>query len=392
MEANVAAVNSFYMSKIYYYDLHYQITPEAIALFNGIFKYLKGFQISRERALALPSNGGFGVLDLESQLQGTRAKFVFRLLEAPHEIGGYFKLRLQIAVVQAIHKLTHQPLPENILDLPNSQVSLVYWWRIIQHKQYKLIYEDREIQFSYHNFVHGTFLLPREKAWLLAWFQLLVPISPPPILDFTVLEWSLVTDNYAEWQAGIKLHDPPMKPTHFNHRSKKLASLSSKFHISSKFIQWVSDEKLQRFWPLLRKLQYEFGALDYIKLFHLGYLNYKSPEYFKITTPTQRPFVRSNWLPESPCFFCLSRSNSPRHIYGECNISNKFWNAIVATPRPPWPNILCNLDFPPQLLDNYYRVIYNLLQRVIKMHAENNPTPEIWFNQIIEEANFLAYM
>ena len=392
LEANVAAINSFYMSKIYYYDLHYQITPEAISLFNGIFKYIKGFQISSERARALPSHGGFGVLDLESQLQGTRAKFVFRLLEAPHEIGGYFKLRLQIAVVQTIHQLTHQPLPENMLELTNSQVSLIYWWKIMQHKQYKLIYKDREIQFSYHNIIHDTFLLPREKTWLLAWFQILVPISPPPILQFSDLEWSRVTESYPEWQAGIKLHDPPIALKHFNHRSKKLASLSPKFHLSSKFIQWVPNEKLQRFWSLLEQLQIKYGSLDYIKLFHLGYLNYKSPEYFKITTSSHRPFVRSNWLPASPCFFCLSGSNSPRHIYGECKISYKFWLAIIAHPRPPWPNIICNLDFNPQLLDNYYRVIYNLLMRVVKMHAENNPTPEFWYNQIIEEANFRAYI
>lgn len=94
----VKAIQTYYFTKIYHCDLHLPMTPAEIKQLDLLVSFFKGYRISQVRRRILQIHGGLGMLDLQEQLYGRRAKQVWLACQFTDEHSRYFKFKLQLAV------------------------------------------------------------------------------------------------------------------------------------------------------------------------------------------------------------------------------------------------------------------------------------------------------
>lgn len=389
LEANVAAFNNIYLAKIYYYDLHHPITNDAKSRIERHLNHIKGFWVAQEVTQASPLYGGLGVLNLLHQLEGLRAKFVLRLFEMPDDRTAYFKLRLQADFTRFV--MSHTPDNCSLWEVTKSTRIHAPWWEFICYNKYLVWYKNEYLEFTVATWLKNSHLLPREIAWLEAWFNVTEQLPGRVEIDMKPILWEQIMFYVPERKVTVPPHKPPLLPSHFNHRSRTKAEEVKVPRFSQLFRHHFKGSELRVFWNKFHKLQKKY-QLDYIKLFHLGRLDYIDPKRWDIKHPEKRPFAKSNWLKQSLCFLCLRGNNLPYHIYGECSITALAWSKCISLPRPKLPELLCNLNFPLPALEGYYRVVFHLHKQVVRMHAENIETPREWFTELFRGDHFEAYI
>ena len=168
----------------------------------------------------------------------------------------------------------------------------------------------------------------------------------------------------------------------FHHLSAKQAFDRKALQCSSQFANFLSEADTLRFWTryqsLLHNTNYPIGN---IKLFHLGYFNYRMPLSIPNALHTRRQLPAPHdtnevtWALTSPCMMCNTAQNTLQHLYTECNISLQIWTHLLPTvPRPNWDNFLFNLQFNPNQLYNihtYLMITYQLIQDCQRLHVQN---------------------
>lgn len=246
-----------------------------------------------------------------------------------------------------------------------------------------LLFFGSEIPVSRHRFLFDLSTAIRElnefydfeQAYLSAWQSLVrypsITLEAYDSLDDIPSPIALVTDRNRE----------PITKASFHHLSAKLAFDQKTLHYSSQLKDHLPETEIRHFW---QKYQSQLHKTDYpignIKLFHLGYLNYRMPYAIPNARITYRdlpaPYenLESTWAPNSPCMMCNRYQNTLRHIYSECEISLQLWNYLLPDlPRQNWLDFIFNVNYTnSQLyhLHTYLGITYQLMLSCQRLHVQ----------------------
>ena len=300
----------------------------------------KSKTVSTRRLHTPLQNGGFGLIPLEQQFQGQRAKWVFSLLQSsafdhPH--------LLAIRALLEGKLLQEKPFIKSQLDMQTGK---------------------REVLFHYHWF--GLFCQPgiEQKQWPQATFYL-KSLLPARWLEYLEAWNSLVclqSSILPDWDKVILVDRPingqiPMKifkafnggkvnAALFDQTREKLVSHHFKIIIPSGWVKHFPNlgqgKKWQGRWNSLSKLRSKLP--EAVNLAHLLSLYSLHPGHQVFKVSNQHP---NNSTPI--CQLCLEPNSLENfdHLFTKCQVSRTIWKAC--NPPHPDPPQLANLICPSTL-------------------------------------------
>lgn len=364
------ALNTYILSTLYFKDSHDPIPQTMIKQITDAIDHsinLSTFlhtNVQHIRITTPMSLGGFGLLDLNYQLDGKRGKWIFEAFtnyEQPNFIFiRYYLQSILDEYIYLIHRLYRVKRVWRSLFIPWYYVYFRYTIDGIPFDE-NLI--DSCITEQTKNDLAN---FPRSiAAYTQAWFRI---TSPKPNIKSGKINSTIMIDR--GWQNYIvevmtnpphptvqnkvlnnivdKFQQLPMTDESFKGNStkhfKKSLPLDKSLQYSSRWItKWntipnlLSPPTLHQihlYWLKLSKLSHTVhGGFEELAMFHLGY-------YHKKYHKTQRLFIPD--LPYSSidsCSLCLgSQDETLDHIIDECQVSKYIWTVI---------NQISNTDFPP---------------------------------------------
>ncbi|KAG7665297.1 uncharacterized protein J8A68_000984, partial [[Candida] subhashii] len=153
--------NTYIFSKLYFRDIHCAMASHDIKYLKTRIKtFFKG--IGYNTLTALPTQGGFGLLDLGQQLKGRRAKYVWESLSNVTDWNFLvFRSKLQQFVNEQSDSYNNNSI--RILTIP--------WFSFLT--RLTINYKGQDIAQYIRN---SSIFNSTEKAYLSAWFELVRPI------------------------------------------------------------------------------------------------------------------------------------------------------------------------------------------------------------------------
>ena len=322
--------NTYIFSKVYFRDLH---DPMQISDIKRLTKMVKGHlpPIGEQHLYNLKSKGGFGLLDMEQQLKGRRAKVIYETLTNLTD----WNLIVFRDKLQSFMDYIFPPRTVN-----QTQREIVPWYRFLTDLYVREGSRARIEYLHYEKFTNA------EKEWLKAWFQITKAKNFHWIRDrftgrttwyrrdvykrFTTEEKAYMVRNPPiknDWQHWIDLVDPST----FRSRSAKLAQakpVSSSATLKENF--QLTDDDYQQFWKAIAKVQRRYPkGVEEIHRVHLGHRDRHGS---------------SEALPE--CLMCFNEIPRPQffhHIYQDCSISRTLWDILRPTEITlNLKNLICN--------------------------------------------------
>ncbi|CAH6724004.1 hypothetical protein CLIB1444_30S00122 [[Candida] jaroonii] len=385
----VRAIKTYYVSKLYHYDIHQPMKAEDIKAFNNILGVFKGERFERLRQILPPLHGGLGMIDLQEQLYGRRAKQVWLACQSDAEHSRYFKYKLQEAVNKTFDHTWN----------PSGPTELYPWWEFIIPGRYRcgsrvvstlMVITTMMDMVSIENKPYQ-----REVAWITAWFKLHPrPSRNPDRISMKSLTLEEVLSYTFEPTTTLQYEEKSIVESHFHQRSKKMIEslvktkrhLNKKLMTSTSFRDFVTPDQVQSFWKTFHNTQkYYPHPLDYIKMFNLGYLNFHEADLINKRTgrPALRPNLNTGWGPDSWCYLCSEHNNSPKHIYSECRISLQIWQRLIAGPRPQWHEMYLSENKLNFKFNLYLKTTVDAFEYQVRMQVNGKPCANNWIDEYL---------
>ena len=275
------AINSLVLPKTIYRDLTWPMSKKDATFFDRRLyeHFFKG--ISEERVYGTPNRGGYGLIRLQQQLLGRRAKMIFELF-APDASTSWAKLNL----IHRLHEVAVQVTRFRDDNAP-----------------YKLLLDK--------TYLPEVLKLPtledREKSWLEAWFDTVT------LKIYTEIPLGPLADLPTKYLRGK--FDPertPLSESTFHSLHKKSCLKSDwidvpawpEKHFQSR--QQPSRKEWQKFWNhLLKYTSAQPWQLDILWQFYHGYTaRWMWHSYENITEDQQAAFYYPG------CTLCLTTNTS----------------------------------------------------------------------------------
>ncbi|CAX43512.1 polyprotein of L1-like non-LTR retrotransposon [Candida dubliniensis CD36] len=268
----IKLMNVFIFSQLYYMDLHSPISAAAI---KEIYKKIQGclpFRIAIDRLLTPKHLGGFGLINIASQVKGKRGKQIYHLFTHSHDpLVRAFKFKLQLTINEVLQPFIKQ-------DSSLEGTSIFPWFRFLC--DIKPLCPLGKKQFQQRVF---SKLSKSALSWLKAWFDITSYHGPyiyETISHMSGQEYeSLFEEDFTYILQHVEGVDgKALTEGSFHHLSQKLSSklpIIPKGWSSNTELQFITSLQWKRFWSRLSDLQTEnLGSLQTYHLFVLGYYSH----------------------------------------------------------------------------------------------------------------------
>ncbi|KAI5961161.1 uncharacterized protein KGF55_004086, partial [Candida pseudojiufengensis] len=164
----IRMMNVFILSKIYYLDLHQPLDKTNIKKLNLAIQNKLPFKISLQKLHKPLRLGGFGLIDLDIQLQGRKAKEIYKLFtDEKNTTTNYLRFRLQQVCLHIFPTV-----------LQNERLRVYPWYHFLQQSTPFQDISFEDIKTRILNQIPDP-----EKSWFLAWFEMVSNKNVPCIQE-----------------------------------------------------------------------------------------------------------------------------------------------------------------------------------------------------------------
>ncbi|CAK7916718.1 unnamed protein product [[Candida] anglica] len=343
-------LNSYAFSKLYFRDLHHPMTTEDILELTKVTKrFFPG--IGGDTVYALKKQGGYGLLKLEDQLLGRRAKVIYHALTNKDDWNYViFRDKLQ----HYINKFAR--IPSNV-SVPVGSKAMIPWFRFLTGTRIMHV-SGGELHKAIERETDDTYFSTTEQAWIQAWFAIAVPKPPPhslPPLElpttFTTTEQSQLREAPLPSSLPVFMQGDSPLVNEATFKSRHRQTQLRKPHIIPQ--GWerelsIGSTDWKKFWKQLNKvkLKHPEGAeeLHRFNLGHRAHGNTVTVRHNNTTILVQSRRSRTMQIQstndntehvDSRCVACLTEMSSAatdyrllQHMYSECTVSRQIWEEI----------------------------------------------------------------
>lgn len=314
LQQRALGINTYLISKLHYQDTlasFKQSEINKIALqMNQCFR-----GVGEENLLALPNQGGFGLMDIRTQTTYNRCKIIYKMLTStePHN------WHLQVYRAKLQHRI-------NYIQKRNKGSQILPWYNA-------LVYDCGSLT---ERLIKSRTLLPHLTASLIAWFQInkqhLLPYTnESQLMEFFPQETRLTLYTTTK----INPHFVPtlngtVDMTYYNHGSKKHQLALRKTLMPSTWSATfnILEEQWALFFKQINKVKQQHPHLiDHYHRFNLGHYT-----YYKLSQPNcdlcEQPYTTTP-LEHRFCQCIWAKKTWQR--LGPRNLSNHF-SSYIANP------------------------------------------------------------
>lgn len=338
ISSQIVGYNTYILSKLYYHEIHAPMLPDQIDLLEQSIKNQvnKKLKISMDTLKTSPLKGGYGMVDIKSQLSYRKAKIFQQLfLQSLNPYCQLLRFKLQLA----INMIIKQNLSEEEQSI-QGYIKTQYWWRLILGDQIN-IKNKRDSRSILNQVINLPMFTTAEKCAFVAWYKLLSkPISQQQTLNPMNIKHSDLAKSIQDGIPTIYQMEIPKLVMEFEHKqgSKKKRARIDKHKLSTTLtnIQEVTQTKQNSFWKRLHKYQHNSpGYFENIHIFHLGaeqfFYQHRKCHYCGLETVSQ------DQQHESPE---LQVKIKMTHFLIQCPLSTELWSRLKIPIPLAWNNLI----------------------------------------------------
>lgn len=343
------AINMYFLSKLYYRDLHSPLSHDDIKELMRTYKILMyPYKISDTTLFTPVAKGGFGLLDFYLQAQGRRAKYIFDVLTVKNN-WHYTVFRYKIQMLAAVQiDIYATPRTYSATEGPFT----IPWYEALFGFNLQTVTGGKWIDclsFSRHIFTEA------ESAYLNAWLDFLLPYRKNSYQDlrpftFQRLNWETINKSICLInvpQLSV-LTEKFLTPAHNELTPKTFRQWSKKKHsedpwLASYRIQLITDKypkEWEKFWQNYQKMV-ALSTLD-LTVMHTWLLGL---DLWRVHSD---PSCRFCLIPFSDSSSQARQAATIRHTFLTCLVARKIWKHLFPeTPRPsPFSEyVIANQEF-----------------------------------------------
>lgn len=393
------AISIYQLSIVYFRD-PFEAIPTRY--FNKIINEInsKFRNVAYEKLIVPKFYGGFGLMNLNKQLLGKRAKFIYYLFtEKNLWASNNLRERLQLYCIYLTYALSINVRTKEAMDLTINNDAweldfLLYcdaststtryrgfpWYQLLDNTFLNYINQQQDLnprktilplreqapttiellKRMESNTAYGInlklnkFFTKNELKWLEAWFQVVntnddsanirfIEATPSIIYNELIIKLELAQEAMEEKLSDVC--DEKLSLESFKHYNKKY-HVKINSPITRDSISYVTSQvepaRWGAFWKKLYHLQTQKpGLLEWLQRFNLGQIDHK----FNFSTDISTEFPYKHLL---NCCLCGSAPESLKHVFEECPISLKIWQMVKHGTNTAYPITLKHMLVPVQ--------------------------------------------